>query len=115
MDRYVYSEFVEQDDSGRFIPGRMVRQGKWKLISYHPFEDEDLLFDIENDSNELNNVIAQYPQIAEKLTKLIKEAWDIPKILEMHQRKLAHAQILIKWGQNCGVEEKERYAFEGEY
>lgn len=111
VERYVYSESIEKDAVGRFVPGRMIRQGKWKLISYHSFEDEDLLFDTESDPNELCNVIRQYPAKAEELTLLIKREWDIPGIIEIHQKKLAHARILIKWGQNSGVKEEERYPF----
>ncbi len=115
IDRYVYSEFVEKDASGNFIPGRMVRKGKWKLISYYSYDNEDLLFNIENDSNELSNVIHQYPDVAEELKKVLNKGWYIPQIIEMHKRKLSHAGILIHWGRNSGVEESERYSFKDKY
>ncbi len=111
LDRYVYSEFVEKDELGRFIPGRMVRGGKWKLISYASYEAEDLLFDIEKDPHELSNVIGEFPDQAAELRLLLKGEWDIPAIIKMHQRKLAHVEILVKWGQNSGVAEEERYPF----
>jgi choline-sulfatase len=113
LDRYVYSEFIEEDSLGRHIPGRMVRQGKWKLISYYLYENEDLLFDIANDPNELTNIIGQFPDQAAELKRLLKKEWDIPQIIKTHERKLAHVQLLIKWGQNSGVAEQERFSFAG--
>jgi choline-sulfatase len=113
LDRYVYSEFIEQDVAGRFIPGRMVRQGNWKLISYHAHEDEDLLFDIVNDPDELCNIAGQFPDQAAKLKTLLTKEWNISQIIKTHQRKLANVPILTKWGQNSGVTEAERYSFTG--
>jgi choline-sulfatase len=113
LDRYVYSEFIEKDSLGRHIPGRMVRQGQWKLISYYLYENEDLLFDIANDPNELTNIIRQFPDQAAELKRLLKKEWDIPQIIKTHERKLAHVQLLIKWGQNSGVAEQERFSFAG--
>jgi choline-sulfatase len=113
LDRYVYSEFIEKDSLGRHIPGRMVRQGQWKLISYYLYEDEDLLFDVVNDPNELCDIAGKYPDKAEELRMLLKKEWDIPKIIETHERKLSNVPILTKWGQNSDVAEQERYSFNG--
>lgn len=111
LDRYVYAEFIEKDSLGRYVPGRMVRRSEWKLISYHSYEDEDLLFNIESDPNELCNVIRQYPGKVEELEMLLNREWDIQKIIEIQERKLSHVRILTRWGQNSGVAEPERYSF----
>lgn len=111
LDRHVYSEFIEEVAAGRFIPGRMVRRGNWKLISYHTYEDEDLLFDIADDPDELANIAGQFPEKAAELKSLLQKEWDVPQIIKMYERKLSHIRILTKWGQNSGVEEQERYPF----
>ena len=46
---------------------RMVRKGKYKLITRAGFEEYDLLFDMEKDPGEHNNIIKLYPEIADEL------------------------------------------------
>ena len=50
----------------------VVRKGKWKLLAKEGVAVE--LFDIHTDQNELNNVIEQYPEVAEFLS-LELQAW----------------------------------------
>ncbi|MDD7162485.1 MAG: sulfatase-like hydrolase/transferase [Candidatus Ornithospirochaeta sp.] len=46
---------------------RMVRKGKYKFITRAGFEEYDLLFDMEKDPGEHNNIIKLYPEIADEL------------------------------------------------
>ena len=45
----------------------MVRKGKYKLITRAGFEEYDLLFAMEKDPGEHNNIIKLYPEIADEL------------------------------------------------
>jgi len=47
-------------------PGSVLRKGKWKL--HHYFENDSvLLFDLQSDLGEKNNVIQTYPEVAASL------------------------------------------------
>lgn len=109
LNRYVLSEFMETDPTGKAIPCRMIKQGKWKLISYAFYEKDDLLFDLENDPHEITNLAEKYPEKAKELKELLNEGWDIDKTIAEHKWKLANYAILEKWGQVVDVEEPERW------
>lgn len=69
--RYLYWEFHE--DGGKMA----VRMGKWKGIKLnydkHP-EAPMLLFDLENDIHEDNNVAAQHPDIVKQINEIMKKS-----------------------------------------
>ncbi|MGC4104299.1 sulfatase-like hydrolase/transferase [Ferruginibacter sp.] len=68
---YLYWEFHE--NNGR----QAVRWKNWKLVKLEVGKKDSAvveLYDLANDPSEKNNVIAQFPRIAEKLDKKIKEA-----------------------------------------
>ncbi len=106
--RYVLSEFIERYE-GEIVPGRMIRKGDWKLISYASIEEFDLLFNLNQDPDELNNVLNQYPEKAGKLKKLMNKNWPIEDIIEKYSLKKKYHQILSEWGQSIDYEEKERW------
>lgn len=58
------------DGGARLFPGRMVRRGRWKLVTYHPLRRKDLLFDIDRDPYELSNIIADFPHVALELRSI---------------------------------------------
>ncbi|WP_159887796.1 sulfatase-like hydrolase/transferase [Paenibacillus puerhi] len=107
-DRAILSECMVHVD-GRAVPGRMLRKGSWKYISYASFEQYDQLFDLEADPQELHNVCRQKPDIAGPLRALLYEGWNIPAILEKHMEKEEHHRLLAKWGSIVDVEEPERW------
>lgn len=69
--KYLYWEFHE--DGGKMA----VRMGKWKGIKLnydkHP-EAPMLLFDLENDIHEDNNVAAQHPDIVKQINEIMKKS-----------------------------------------
>ena len=68
---YLYWEFPEGQGM------KAIRIGKWKgLILNIKKEGEGnfLLFDLENDPNELVNVASEHPDIVEQMRNLMKEA-----------------------------------------
>ena len=68
---YLYWEFHE-------LKGRVaMRQGKWKAVRYNVALNPDSpieLYDLSTDRAEKNNVAAKHPEVAEKMSKLMKEA-----------------------------------------
>jgi len=106
-ERHVYSEYIEKDKSGNFIPGRMVRKGPWKLISYAFHEQYDLLFNVEKDPGEFCNLIEQYPELVKELRTYIEDGWNIQQQIQGHESKMAHYDILTRWGQKVKPEQAE--------
>ncbi len=106
-DRYVLCEYVEKNMDGQVVPGRMVRQGKWKLISYKGYEWCDLLFDLESDPNELRNLADTESEKLKTLRNLLQENWDPSEIIKEYKIRLKHYDILEKWVIATDAKEKE--------
>lgn len=113
-DRYVISEFVERV-MDKYIPGRMIRKGKWKLVTYLGYEEHDLLFDLEEDPFELNSVIKLHDKIALELIGIIYDNWDTKTIIDNCEMKDECHSILNKWGCTVGAKEKERWKIPHEF
>lgn len=111
-ERYVLSEFIERYKK-ELIPGRMVRKGKWKLISYFNYDKHDLLFNLENDPHELNNLQGKYLEIEKKLKEIIYYNWNIKDIKKKYKHKRNSHKILSKWGEKIDFEENERWRIPG--
>ena len=81
---YLYWEYPEGQGS------KAIRMGKWKglilEIRKHG-EDNMMLFDLEKDPREQNNVAEENPRIVRKLRKLMAEAHEEPEIerFRIHQ------------------------------
>lgn len=108
-ERYVITECTERDDNGSFIPGRMIRKGDWKYIYYAFHKDQDLLFNLKEDPDELENIRDQYPEKVKELKKLLEKDWDIEGYIEQCRINEKHYQIFNKWGAMVDVPEKERW------
>ena len=110
--RYVISEYVD-NHSGHRVPGRMVRYGKWKLISYHTHEEHDELFDLEHDPNEQVNLAPKLPEIKQTLRKMLENDWVPEAIIKNFEIKAEHHAILAKWGAVVETPEPERWEVPG--
>ncbi|MDL2281696.1 arylsulfatase [Parabacteroides sp. OttesenSCG-928-G06] len=74
---YLYWEFPEGAGS------KAIRMGKWKgliLDIRKKGETEMLLFDLETDPREQNNIAAEHPEIIEQLRAYMQEAHEAPEI-----------------------------------
>ena len=66
-DRAVTAEWINLPYGRGTDYGRMIRQGKWKLISYVSHPEEELLICPDSDPWELYNRIAEFPEAADEL------------------------------------------------
>jgi choline-sulfatase len=87
----------------------MVRQGKWKYISYSGLEEYDLLFNVEDDPYELHNCLKEEPAVAARLREKMLEGWDAETILERIKRRAVHQKLLARWGGAVDIQEEERF------
>ena len=92
-DDTVFSEMVGY---GHEPPGRMIRQGPWKLVWYPGFPP--LLFNLEEDPGELMNV-ADAPELRrlrEQLHERVQEGFDAQRSLGVLARRAPRA-LLAQW------------------
>ena len=85
----------------------MLRKGKWKFITYYGLEEMDLLFNMEEDPHEVNNVIDSNPYITEGLKNIAYINWDPKHIIERHKIIVKNWEILDKWGRVTQPEESD--------
>lgn len=95
--RYVMSEFADRGSGGRITPGRMIRKGRWKFISYAFYEKDDILYDIQSDPDEQRNVIGEHPEMAEELRRKCKENWDVDSIIGVCKRLDENVEFLSEY------------------
>lgn len=114
-NRPVFSELLEIDKSDSnpetcaIVPGRMVRQGPWKLIYYHGFDDDILLFHLDNDPHELHNLAKKEPEKTAELLHLVLKGWNPQEITKTCRSNLKHYQLLTQWGRAHYVEQVEMW------
>lgn len=75
-EKYIISEFMENDRKGQNVIGRMVRKNDYKLIKYMDYDHEDLLFDIENDPYETRNLVDTHTEDYIELSDLLYKNFD---------------------------------------
>jgi choline-sulfatase len=85
--RVVFSEF---QGGGTRASGFLLRQGRWKLL-YHCAAPH-LLFDLEADPEELNNVAGKNPAVVRRLEKELRRICD-PERENARAEEYAHKQM----------------------
>jgi choline-sulfatase len=115
-ERCVVSEYSSE---GVMAPSRMVRMGPWKYIFTHGLAP--LLFNLENDPDELNNLAGQttHTQTEQSLHARLVQDWDPPtvhaQILASQQERLFLAEIASQseakpnWAFQPFVDESQRF------
>lgn len=112
-DRAVYSETMSKVGGSAFgegsknVYGVMVRKNEYKYIRYHNMNE--MLFDVEKDHDENNNLVEELPNVAEKLRKLADEFSDA----DMTEKRQDEHDVYVKWFKSwetaAGIDESERW------
>ncbi|PPK74721.1 choline-sulfatase [Lacrimispora xylanisolvens] len=95
-DRMVVSELYTYLSNGETSLGRLVRYQQWKYITYSGFPEDDVLYDLEQDLNEEHNVIARFPEIAEKLRQKADSYKSYDQVMEHENWVMKQLRILMK-------------------
>lgn len=106
--RYVISEVLDKNDK-EIVLGRMVRQGRWKLISYKGYEGDDCLFDLETDAKEARNCIKENPAVYQELQTILKQGWNTESILDRYTKDEANHRVLETFGRLQDKDDSERW------
>ncbi|MFW2499845.1 MULTISPECIES: sulfatase-like hydrolase/transferase [Clostridium] len=113
-ERAVISEVIEYR-KGNSNLARMVRKGQYKYITYIGYENYDMLFNIENDPEEKNNLAKDLPDKLHELREIAFNEWDTEKILEEHKNHMASVELVKAWETVVGPNDEERWKDNPEY
>jgi choline-sulfatase len=92
----VYAEYLAE---GALAPCLMVRRGRWKFIRSEP--DPDLLYDLERDPHELENLAErpEYADVRDTFREEVTRRWNPPllhaRVLESQRRRAMIADALM--------------------
>lgn len=107
-ERIVVSQLVD-GYRGKRTAGVMLRYQQFKYVVYHGYEDKAMLFDLENNPQEIKNDIAQYPELAKWFAEKVVETCDMD---HMEQQRVEHdrnAQLFGKFENTIGEIYEERW------
>lgn len=79
----------------------------FKYITYYGFEEQDLLFNLENDPLEKENLKSGYEDIRKDLQEMALEGWDISSLVEEYRNRLEERKLIYDYVQVVKPEEKE--------
>ena len=95
-DRMIISELYTYLANGETSLGRMVRWKNWKYFTYSGYPEDDVLFDMEWDANEEQNVIGQYPEIAGRLRQEANSHKNYDEVMVHENWVMQQLRLLIK-------------------
>lgn len=80
------------------LPSAMILSNQYKLIKYCTI-DLPMLFNLENDPGEANNLAAvdEYSNLVQELLMQLHQVWDEDKALKLLQEAKEQAQMLRSW------------------
>lgn len=107
--RVVLSESVDKDPEGLWTYGCMIRKGHFKFVSYHRYENQDMLFDVTEDPLEQKNLASEQPGLCEEFRFLLRERTDPLAAEEQQAMHAQRAKILIDFEKQAGYDDRERY------
>lgn len=89
---------------GEFYYGQMVKYHDFKLLHFHGYDEEDILYRLDIDPQEAVNVIGQYPEIAEKMNDYRKKHTpNMEQIRRSAESQKQNLKILMK----CNLDDEE--------
>ena len=114
-NRHVLSEWMHSREDA-FAPGRMIRRGRWKYVSFAHSDCSGLLFDVVHDPEELDDLSEENPAVVEELSSLLTQNWKVDRIVERHKQRRKHRSVIaqappnpmIRWDEQWTVPECAR-------
>jgi choline-sulfatase len=95
QDRLVLSEWIEGHENA-LAPGRMIRRGRWKYVSFAHADCTGLLFDVEGDPAEVNDVAEEHPDVVRELDARLTKDWEVARIIDRHRERCAQRSLVWK-------------------
>ena len=107
--RAVLSESMDKGPDGRWTYGCMARRGTYKFITYHGYEEQDLLFDVAADPLEQNNLAAARPQVCDGFRRLLRQVTDPAAAEALQAQHAGRARLMAAFEKQTGYDDRERY------
>lgn len=105
QERMTVSEQYTYLSSGETSLGRMVRWENWKFFTYSGFPEDDRLFDLKSDPEERNNLIARYPEVAERMRQAFAGYKTYEQVMEHEDWVVSQLRLLM----GCDFEDTEEH------
>lgn len=87
----------------------MLRLGDYKFITYHGFEDQDMLFNLKKDPKEFTNVLNQHPELVAEFRSRAASITDPVQVEKQQARRYRNAKRFGVYEQRMGIDESERW------
>lgn len=107
-ERTVFSEILLNKDA-QTIPCLMVRKGDFKYITFHGYEQYDMLFDMRADADEMKNLAKELPAKTMGMRSLIPDDWDGNQIVKEYAEYSRAIELVRIWEKESGIREQERW------
>ncbi len=108
-ERQVITEWINLPYMKGTDYGRMLRQGKWKLISYSKYPQEEQLTLPEEDPWELHNYRDEYPEITDRLRSAAYNGVNADQIVEYKNQRDDCYLMIEKFNKQNGTENLEMW------
>lgn len=108
QQRMIVSQILETEQ-GKLRTGLMLRQANWKYILYSGYEDQDILFNLENDPGETINAIGDEPEIAAMFRRYAREHFCFAQIESEQKKRRKLAGWMQAWERAVGEDDSERW------
>lgn len=108
-ERVIVSQFVEYF-KGRYIASMMLRHGHYKYISYHCYEEYDMIFDMEKDPGETHNFAGEKPELLQWFRREKDAVADFDRMEAEKETHDRHAELFKAYEAAAGYDDSERWS-----
>lgn len=108
-ERPVFSEWIMDPFLKGTVYGKMVRYGKYKLITYKDYEKEDLLFIPEEDYWELHPCNESYPQKVQELHEIAYRGIAVEDLVKKKNQREDDYNVITKFNRQNGAINSETW------
>ncbi len=107
-DRVVISQFMESLDQ-MYYYGYMLRYRQYKYISYHRYEDKEMLFDLEEDPEESVNIAREHPKLIQWFSDRANSICIAEQVEQVQKEHVRNAALFRKYEEAVGPDDSERW------
>lgn len=107
-NRYIFSEIIERDHH-RDCLGRLCVYQQYKYITYHHYENDDMLFDLSEDPGERHNIIGQHPDIVRKCQNMLSSLPSAEITEQKHEYLASIYNLFADYEHACDISDDERW------
>ncbi|SBW02208.1 conserved hypothetical protein [uncultured Eubacteriales bacterium] len=108
-DRVVLSESADRAPGGGWVYGCMARRGKYKFVTYHGYENQDMLFNVAVDLLEEYNLAEELPEVCESFRNILRERTDPAAAEALQAVHARRSKLMAECEKAEGYDDRERF------